>query len=557
MKQTTSPILSIAEAYRGKTLLVTGVSGFLGKVWFSMFMKNVDDFAHVYVLIRGKGSQSAQDRMHGMLKDSYAFKPWLENSAAMREKFAQKVTVLQGDISLARLGIDAYTANQLYEQLDMVMNISGLVDFRPSLETAFNINVKGIENLATFVRACKRAKFLHVSTCYVAGKREGALEERLYDRTPNNQPLDPLKEIEWMQYAIAKTYETFNGKEKTQEISRMVQKRFESKNRTPNLKQFQRSVEQIRQREIAMELIRIGTDKAEALGWPNTYTYSKATAEALLNREFSDVDFCIVRPAIVECASQYPFAGWNEGFNTSGPLAYLMKGWFRHFPSEEDHPFDVVPVDYVAKGLMIAGALNLLGKAKSVYQISSSSVKPLSIGDAVTYISEYYQDYFRTHGQTMKQKYLSHRRTIASLRDHLFSSKNLLTIFTALEKQTEVIQDFPNSFQEFLKPLVKWISRSRRNMEQVEGLLSVFKPYIQDYVQIYLSKHIFEYEIKESWCQYDLQNLHWDDFWIKCQMPGLHKWCFPVIEGKPVELLNSDALVPKAYENTSTQSLSS
>src|SRR5207253_538242 len=64
----------------------------------------------------------------------------------------------------------------------------------------------------------------------------------------------------------------------------------------------------------------------------------------------------VVRPAIVESAVRYPFSGWNEGFNTTAPLVYLVLKGHTQIPAGQDTVLDLVPVDFVAAGMLLATA---------------------------------------------------------------------------------------------------------------------------------------------------------------------------------------------------------
>ena len=75
-----------------------------------------------------------------------------------------------------------------------------------------------------------------------------------------------------------------------------------------------------------------------------------------------DVRACIVRPAIVESSIRYPFPGWNEGFTTSAPLAFLSIKGHRTYPAGERATLDIVPVDMVATGLIMATAATVAGQ---------------------------------------------------------------------------------------------------------------------------------------------------------------------------------------------------
>ena len=52
---------------------------------------------------------------------------------------------------------------------------------------------------------------------------------------------------------------------------------------------------------------------------PNTYTFTKGLAEALIMKEMEDLPCAIVRPSIIGATWREPFSGWIDNFN--GPSA--------------------------------------------------------------------------------------------------------------------------------------------------------------------------------------------------------------------------------------------
>src|SRR5207244_10759216 len=122
-------------------------------------------------------------------------------------------------------------------------------------------------------------------------------------------------------------------------------------------------------------LTHVGLRRAQHLGWPTTYTFTKSLGESILARQGKDLPIAIVRPSIVESSERSPFTGWNEGINTSGPLSYLLGTNFRQLPSNERKCLDVIPVDMVSRGMtLIAGALVTRRHAR-LYQLATSAIK--------------------------------------------------------------------------------------------------------------------------------------------------------------------------------------
>ena len=57
---------------------------------------------------------------------------------------------------------------------------------------------------------------------------------------------------------------------------------------------------------------------------PNTYSYTKAFAEKLLQQEHDRIPVAIIRPSIVTAAMKEPIPGWID--NRNGPTGiYLLK----------------------------------------------------------------------------------------------------------------------------------------------------------------------------------------------------------------------------------------
>src|SRR5690606_25871498 len=88
----------------------------------------------------------------------------------------------------------------------------------------------------------------------------------------------------------------------------------------------------VRRKFIRERLTEAGMERALYWGWPNIYTYTKSIGEQVLAA--SGVPYTIVRPAVVESSSFFPFPSWNEGINTSAPFIYMaLKGQVQ-FPND-------------------------------------------------------------------------------------------------------------------------------------------------------------------------------------------------------------------------------
>ena len=89
---------------------------------------------------------------------------------------------------------------------------------------------------------------------------------------------------------------------------------------------------------------------------PNTYTFTKAVSEKLLEEERGDVPMAIVRPSVVTGALKEPMPGWVDNINgPTGVIAGGAMGVLRVVRSDVKLVIDLIPVDIVIN-LMIAVA---------------------------------------------------------------------------------------------------------------------------------------------------------------------------------------------------------
>lgn len=117
---------------------------------------------------------------------------------------------------------------------------------------------------------------------------------------------------------------------------------------------------------------------------PNTYTYTKALAEALLAEESDTIPVAIVRPSIVTAAWREPYPGWVDNIN--GPTGMVLasgKGLLRTMLFDSRACADIIPVDMVIN-LMITVAWHTATHRSStirIYNCTSGSLNSIKWGD--------------------------------------------------------------------------------------------------------------------------------------------------------------------------------
>lgn len=94
------------------------------------------------------------------------------------EEFGGRLTVVEGDITDPRLGLDESTYADLAGRVRRVYHLAAIYDLAVPEAIAVKVNVDGTGHVLDFCRACDDLERHHyISTCYVAGKRTGVVRE--------------------------------------------------------------------------------------------------------------------------------------------------------------------------------------------------------------------------------------------------------------------------------------------------------------------------------------------------------------------------------------------
>ncbi|BES94894.1 acyl-CoA reductase [Nesidiocoris tenuis] len=291
-----APYTSVSDFFTGRSIFVTGGTGFMGKVLVEKLLRSCPGVKNIYLLMRPKRGQDVNSRLRELLSA-----PLFNKLRSDREADLKKIVPIQGDITEPELGISGADQQMLAETVSVVFHSAATVKFDEALKLSVTINILGTKRLVNLCHSMRNLEALiHVSTAYCNCDRVEVKEE-IYET-----PYDPdciIQAMEWMDDDLVNTL-------------------------TPKL---------------------IGNR-------PNTYTFTKALTEHMLLNICGDLPVAIVRPSIVISSVKDPMAGWVDNWNgPTGIIAAAGKGFFRTMLCHEDKIADLVPVDIVIN-LMICAA---------------------------------------------------------------------------------------------------------------------------------------------------------------------------------------------------------
>ncbi|KAH8247974.1 hypothetical protein KR032_003982, partial [Drosophila birchii] len=290
--------MPVTDFYRDATVLITGGTGFVGKVLTEKLLRSFG-LRKIYMLIRSKDSMSIQERLQGFFNESI-FNRLREESPQLLEK----VHPIRADYSAIDLDIDAADRAMLSSEVQIVFNVVASVKFNEKLSDAIDINVLGTKKILDLAMEMKQLKsFVHISTLYCNCNRK-FIKEQVYE---NEIGYEKIMQI----------YRTFDDE----------------------------TLEKMRHCLIGQ--------------MPNTYTMTKKCAENLVNHRAFHMPAGIFRPPIVMSTYKDPFPGWTDNlYGPSGLCTWSARGLVRCIYGTASCKANMVPADYVVNA-MIATAWDI------------------------------------------------------------------------------------------------------------------------------------------------------------------------------------------------------
>jgi alcohol-forming fatty acyl-CoA reductase len=297
--------MSSESQARGKTVFLTGVTGFLGKVVLEELIRRRHELGlqKVAVLIRStKPSNQTSgiatkephlsSRFHDEVASSQCF-------AQLPSGWTQYVQPFYGDLEKPCCGLDALAYERICQETTHIIHCAACVQFDLALADAIRINVQGTLNILQLARTCSQFQHLaYTSTAYVTPHRG---QDRMYEELA---PLGPWSSAQELLDGFS------SGAIGEGEILRQT-------------------------------------------GHPNTYSLTKCIAEHLVMKTRGTTPVTIVRPSVISAGLERPYPGWTDSLTAiAGVVSAIQEGGVYALEGHPEADVDLVPVDFVAEFLI-------------------------------------------------------------------------------------------------------------------------------------------------------------------------------------------------------------
>lgn len=542
--------LSPTEIFKGKNIFFIGGTGFVGKVTLSMLLHNFPDIGKVYATVRARDENESRTRFWTSIVTSPTFDPLREKYGDGFDDFIKsKVVPVNGDVGNEYLGLDEKEAKKVMRDTDIIINGAGNVTFNPPLESALRTNVVGSNNIIKMARMMKKPRLVHVSTCFVAGKRSGAIweNEPVVGYFPRKNELvgttfDVNREVEDCARLSEQARQEADDAVQAAKFREQARNRFIEEGRDPDDEaELKSAIFRERKMWIRERTTELGAERAEYWGWTNIYTYSKSLAEQIIASQ-DDIVKTLVRPSIVESSNQYPFPGWNEGFTTTAPLILIALRGQPIIPVNEKLILDIIPVDMVA-GVIIAAAMNALvdDDPPLVFQASSGDSNPNDMKRIVGLVGLYKRQHFdeKETGNKIINKLAGMVEAVpVKQRTYELTSAPMLN---KLAKRADDLMDraTPRWGGGRIGNIISDLKRSTEDFKQATqdtmDAFAMFKPFMIDNEYLYRSDNVRALmsvikEKEKHLLPWYPEKLDWYDYWLNVHFPGMRKWVLPTLE---------------------------
>ncbi len=526
----------IRNFYQGKTILLTGSTGFVGKAVLEKILRSLPDCRRIYLLIRDRQGKDgvtvgAGDRLQNEVFTSSIFHRLRRELGPDRfARLQEKVHPISGNLMYSRLGIDEDSLySRLCGEVDIVINCAATVRFDERLDFAIQQNTFSVSRLIEFVKNCTDAVFLHVSTAYVCGQQEGPIPEKPFRvgetialRAGYARGTDLGDNLDEYLQSLLTQCEAVESESYRPKVYRKILAQADTTATVNGGSSFEQLVEKCRKDWVRERLIEAGIEEARRHGWNDTYTLTKSMGEQLIVRERGDLPVAIVRPSIIESALEEPAPGWIEGFRMADPiiLAYGL-GRITEFPADPTVHMDIIPVDAVVNAILVIVPHLAEKKGLHVYHVASSTQNLNLLRTFVKATTEY----FRRHpmrnamGDPIEIKEL---RLIP------------LQVFRLRYGLMHWALSIPDLFRKVLgiplfgKGFQQRIDSIRNSIEQVLNFAKLYSPYCHLRPNFQIDNTLQRFseldpEDREVF-SFNLAKIDWEKYIKEIHIPGLRKY---------------------------------
>jgi HAD superfamily hydrolase (TIGR01490 family) len=299
---------------------------------------------------------------------------------------------MAGDVGVDGLDLDD-EGRELLASCPTVIHSAATVSFDSPLDAAVEINLLGPVRVAAVLNELHGGEALPhliaISTAYVAGSRRGRAPEATLADTPWST------EVAWRAEVAAARRARADADANSRDPGRLARFHRQARHElgAAGGPLLAAKAERLREDWVKGRLVELGKARAQGLGWPDAYAYTKSLGERALLQTRRELPVTIVRPSIIESALAEPRPGWIRGFRMADPVIIsYAKGLLKEFPGVPEGIIDVIPVDLVVAAILAVAARGPEAEP-DVFHAASGARNPLRYRQLVDLVRAWFIDH--------------------------------------------------------------------------------------------------------------------------------------------------------------------
>lgn len=321
--------LNVRDSFHGKSVLITGSTGFIGKVLVEKLLKDCIGIKKIYLLFRGKNALDYTVRFQKYVNSSAFFKV-----AEKDDKLLHKLVPIKGDLNdTLDLGIFPDDLKLLKKEVNVIFHLAANVNFDETIMSTLKTNT-----LATQI---------------------------LIDMAKNFEKLDVFV---YMSTAFSNTIPEININEIVQNFN------------------YDFNFKNVMEKNSASDINKIDGSAKDM--FRNSYLFSKDLSEQIIKRNELELPMIILRPSNVTPSYKDPIPGWIDSTSTlNGMYIGMASGMIRSINVDKDLKVDYVPCDFVANLTIVSAAkmINNPRKDLRVYNCTMAKENLYSIEETIEF----------------------------------------------------------------------------------------------------------------------------------------------------------------------------
>ncbi|KAI5732602.1 hypothetical protein M8J76_002155 [Diaphorina citri] len=144
---------SVADFYRNGHILITGGTGFMGKLMIDKLLRSFSDIDSLYIMVRDKKGSSPEERIFNRLTKEVP-------------NFRSKIKVIPSNIEAEHLGLSPESKQLLVSKVNIIFHCAATLRFDEELQAGVRANLYATRQILNLAKQCANLKVMVLNNIF-------------------------------------------------------------------------------------------------------------------------------------------------------------------------------------------------------------------------------------------------------------------------------------------------------------------------------------------------------------------------------------------------------